>query len=140
MTQSGHKGLSAQMPRRMSIRTAIVTLLACVSASVVADKPDVMVEEIVEWTFDQAENVACFTVRQVLKERAPILYVVHDASDHGWQFLTGDNISMEDAMIVSMREIVEHDPTLLEIGDMPPGYSARRAAVGEPWKVQAIRE
>ena len=97
-------------------------------------------EELADWTFDQAENVACFTVRQVLKEGAPILYVVHDASDHGWQFLTGEDVTMKDAMIVSMKEIVEHDPTLLEIGNMPPGHTARRSAVGEPWMIQAISE
>lgn len=96
--------------------------------------------EIDEWTFDQAENVACFTLRQILKDGAPILYVTHDADDHGWQFLTSEHISMADAAIVSMREIIELDSTLLEIGDMPPGHSARRKAVGEPWEIEAISE
>ena len=88
------------------------------------------------WTFDQAENVACFTVKQVVNESAPILVVVHDAEDHDWQFLTGQNFTMDDAMIVSISEIVSHDPTLLDIGTMPPGYTATRVAVGEPWNIE----
>lgn len=132
--------MKAQHIISRSIQATTGILFACLSASVIADSPEVNNEENVEWTFDQAENVACFTLRQVLKEGEPILYVVHDAADHGWQFLTGKNVKMADAIIVSMREIVEHDPTLLEIGDMPPGHSARRAAVGQPWEVTVISE
>jgi len=96
--------------------------------------------EIMEWTFDQAENVGCFTIQKIIHEGAPILFVMHDKDDHGWQFLTGKNVTLDDAMIVSMREIVEHDRTLLEIGRMPPGYRANRAAVGEPWQIEEISE
>jgi hypothetical protein len=38
-----------------------------------------------------------------------------EEDDHGWQFLTGKDVTLDDAMIVSMREIVEHDRTLLVI-------------------------
>ncbi len=96
--------------------------------------------EIMEWTFDQAENVGCFTLQQIINEGAPILFVMHDEDDHGWQFLTGKDVTLDDAMIVSMREIVEHDRTLLEIGDMPPGRGANRAAVGGPWQIEKISE
>jgi len=93
-----------------------------------------------KWTFDQAENVACFTLQQIINDGAPILFVVHDEHDHGWQFLTGKNVTPDDAMIVSMREIVDHDRSLLEIGDMPPGYRATRVAVGEPWQIEKVSD
>jgi hypothetical protein len=38
-----------------------------------------------------------------------------EEDDHGWQFLTGKDVTLDDAMIVSMREIVEHDRPLLVI-------------------------
>lgn len=96
--------------------------------------------EITEWTFDQSENVACFTLRQIIRDGAPILFVVHDEEDHGWQFLTGEKVTPDDAMIVSMGNIVKHDRTVLQVGDMPPGYRATRVAVGERWTIQEISE
>ena len=87
------------------------------------------------WPFDQPRNVACFTVRQVIEDGAPILYVVHDADDHGWQFLTGDPVSSDDAVIVSMAEIVGIDPSLFEISHLPPGYTATRISIGDEWQI-----
>lgn len=92
------------------------------------------------WTFDQAENVACFTLRQIVENRAPILLVLHDLEDHGWQFLTGKEVSMDDAMIVSMREMAELDPSLLEVGHIPPGHRATRQSVGAEWRVEETNE
>ena len=93
-----------------------------------------------EWTFDEAENVACVTVRQIFNAGEQILLVFHDEDDHSWQFLTGEEITADDTMLVSMRQIVDYDPTLLEIGLMPPGYQAIRAAVGESWEVGRYTE
>lgn len=101
-----------------------------------AESANVKEIEKLSWTFDQAENVACITVKQVVNGSAPILIVVHDAEDHDWQFLTGQTFTMDDAMIVSMGEIVSLDPTLLDIGTMPPGHTATRVAVGEPWNIE----
>ena len=89
-----------------------------------------------DWTFDQERNVACFTVRQVIENNAPILRVSHDEDDHSWQFLTGDRISTEDMMIVGMGEIVDRDSSLLTIGTMPPGYTATRVSVDDDWVIQ----
>ena len=117
-----------------------VTLAVFFSAVAVADLPTEEDAQITDWTFDQAENVACFTLRQIIDDGAPILFVVHDEHDHGWQFLTGDEVTMDDARILSMREIVDHDRTVLEIGHMRPGYRAKRVAVGEPWEISRIDE
>ena len=116
---------------------ALATLFLPVA---VAGSPTEEDDQISDWTFDQAENVACFTLRQIIEEGAPILFVVHDEHDHGWQFLTGDEVTMDDAMIVSMREMVNHDRTILEIGHMLPGYRATRVSVGEPWEISKIDE
>jgi hypothetical protein len=52
-----------------------------------------------EWTFDQAENVGCFTLQQIINEGAPILFVMHDEDDYGWQFLTGKGVTLDDGRI-----------------------------------------
>ncbi len=85
------------------------------------------------WPFDQPPNCATFTTRHVLNQRKPITLVIHDASDHGWQFLSDDGVNMDDAMLVGLKEIVAHDDTILEIADLPPGWIANREFVGAPW-------
>ena len=132
----------------MSFKNATKNLAGAISIALIVGlfslaKPTAATEEDNEelnWTFDQAENVGCFTVSQVINDGAPILVVVHDAEDHGWQFLTGQDVTMDDAMIISMGQIVAHDQTLLEIGTMPPGHIATRVAVGEPWNIEKIAE
>jgi len=85
------------------------------------------------WPFDQARNVAAISTEQVLLERALITTVVHYADDHSWAFTCGRAASPEDARVVSMRQVIEHDPTLLEISDLPPGWCATREALGGAW-------
>jgi hypothetical protein len=92
------------------------------------------------WPFDQGVNVAAFTLRRIIVGGGPILYVCHDLEDDGWQFLDGMNMTMEDAMLVSMGEIVKYDWTVTEIASMLPGYSARRKAVGGLWEITKVAD
>ena len=86
------------------------------------------------WPFDQPPNVAVITVKQIVHRQIPILRVTHDADDHGWQFL---NPAVEprakNASIVSLEQIVNLDPSVVEIADLPIGWSDSRRAVGEKW-------
>jgi len=86
-----------------------------------------------DWPFDQAENVAAITTRQVIEDGLPILSVVHYANDHSWAFVCGTSAATEDGRVIGMGTALEIDPTLATIADLPPGYWARRQAVGEPW-------
>jgi hypothetical protein len=72
------------------------------------------------WPFDQGKNVAALTTRQVLRDGHPILRAVHYSDDHSWAFTCGTTSDPNDALIVSMKRIVEHDPTLLSIADLLP--------------------
>lgn len=40
---------------------------------------------------------------------------------------------MESAMIVALSEIVELDPGVLELWDLPPGWMGVRSSPGAPW-------
>jgi hypothetical protein len=64
----------------------------------------------------------------------PFLYVSHDANDHAWQFLNGRDADVTDAAVVGLGEIVKHDPSLLELADMPPGWFATRASRAAAWE------
>jgi hypothetical protein len=89
-----------------------------------------------EWPFDQPPNCAVFTVRTILEEDAPILYVSHDADDHGWQFLGKERARTKNARIVSFQEIVELDDSLLALGNLPPGAHAWRNTREAAWNIE----
>jgi hypothetical protein len=89
---------------------------------------------ILHWPFQDPQNVAVFTTKQVVKERKPILFVTHDADDGAWQFHSGDMARDEDAMILALSEIVEIDPTITELADLPLGYKASRTSLSSSWK------
>jgi hypothetical protein len=89
-----------------------------------------------DWPFDDPENVATMTVRQVIHGGKPILLVAHDADDGMWQFLTGDPVDIADAMLVSLREVFRIDPSIGVLADLPPGWTAQRSAIGLPWHRQ----
>ena len=87
------------------------------------------------WPFADPKNVAVFTTTQVLRQGQPVLHVSHDDEDGAWQFHTGAaQVSTTDVMIVALEEMVEHDPTVCELADLPCGWFAERDRIGSPWR------
>jgi hypothetical protein len=84
------------------------------------------------WPFDQAPNAAALTVQSILSGQ-PILHVAHDADDHGWQFLDGRDVDVDQGRVIGMATALELDPTLREIADLPSGWIARRKTATDPW-------
>ncbi len=86
------------------------------------------------WPFSDPPNLVSITVRQVVHGGQPILHVVHDADDGGWQFLTGDAFEVADGMVVSLAGMVTRDRSLAELAGLPLGWKAWRSAPGAPWQ------
>jgi hypothetical protein len=59
--------------------------------------------------------------------------VCHD-NDGTWQLLSGGPVTMADAMIVSLKEAVATDRSLLELADLPLGWIAIRENPQSPWQ------
>jgi len=89
-----------------------------------------------DWPFSDPRNVAVFTTRSVVKDGMAILYVTHDADDGSWQFHHDDHPDLAQAMLVSLESMVERDPTLAQIADLPEGWTATRKAPNENWHRQ----
>jgi hypothetical protein len=87
-----------------------------------------------DWRFAEPRNVAVITLRQIISDGEPILHVTHDAEDGVWQFLGWGDAQEEDAKIVGLGEIVQLDPSVEELADLPPGWHAWRAAADRPWQ------
>jgi hypothetical protein len=92
------------------------------------------------WPFDQPPNCAVISLRSIMQGSDAVLHVSHDADDHGWQFLSGGPVEMANAVLVTLSSIVERDPSLYEVADLPPGWHAWRKAVGASWSRQASTE
>jgi hypothetical protein len=87
-----------------------------------------------DWVFAEPKNVMTISSRTILHKGQPILLVSRDVADGSWMFLDGGPFSMEDGMLVTLKTIVEHDPSVCELADLPIGWSARRERAGGPWK------
>ncbi|MFO0890350.1 MAG: class IV adenylate cyclase [Isosphaeraceae bacterium] len=87
-----------------------------------------------DWPFPDAEDTEVITLERILRGASSILLVCHDADDHGWQFLDGEHVFEEDGAVVYLGDLVQLDPSLLELGDLPAGWYAWRAAPGLPWE------
>lgn len=85
------------------------------------------------WPFDQAENVAAITTRQVIEDNFPVLNVIHYSHDHSWAFTCGTSNNTEDGRVISMGEVLKIDASLAEIADLPPGWCAFRDRDGGTW-------
>ncbi|WP_234041880.1 hypothetical protein [Persicirhabdus sediminis] len=85
------------------------------------------------YLFPQAENTACYTSKHIIEDGKPILHVVHD-EDGEWQFMGDQECDVEDARIVTMGQIVQLDPSVNGLYEMPSGIGAFRESVGGEWK------
>ncbi len=60
-------------------------------------------QQIHTWPFEDPENVATITVRQIVYDNHPVLLVLHDEEDGGWQFLTGGPFNVADGLVVALK-------------------------------------
>jgi hypothetical protein len=87
------------------------------------------------WPFSDPPNVAVVANRRIVQNREWIAYVSHDAEDGAWQFHTNqsDPVGEDDAVVVSLHNIVSLDPTVQALADLPLGWCAWRAEKSAQW-------
>lgn len=85
------------------------------------------------WVFEDPRNVAVFVDRRIIREGHWIAYVTHDSDDGAWQFHTAA-AEAERPMIVSLESVVNRDPTIAGLADLPLGWCAWRTSAGELWQ------
>lgn len=74
------------------------------------------------------------TLARILRGESPLRLVSHDGDDGCWQFLDGEHVFEEDAVVVGLGEMVQFDPTLRELADLPEGAFAWRSAPDQRWQ------
>jgi len=88
--------------------------------------------------FDESLYTAVFTTKFVMQDKHTITFVSHDLEDGAWQFLSNDQPENNEgmAMLVSLKEIIDQDPSILEVSDLPIGYIATRQSKKDNWERQ----
>ena len=89
-----------------------------------------------DWPFNDLENVAAFTSTKVMRDKEPILYVSHDEDDGAWQFHTGEITKMEEAMIVTLKEVYIQDSSIGLLAKLQYGYVAERQSNNHEWVIR----
>ncbi len=92
-----------------------------------------------DWPFQDPPNVAVFTSKDIVEDGKWIYYVCHDEDDGAWQFhsIDGPPSSQSNARLVSLKSIVELDPSVTVLSDLPVGWCAWREAKNSVWQRQA---
>jgi hypothetical protein len=86
-----------------------------------------------DWKFEASPDEVVVTSIHITNLTKPILLACHYSGDDGWAFLTGEEFSMDESQLVSLKNILQLDPSLEGIADLPPGWSAQRQSVGGCW-------
>lgn len=90
----------------------------------------------IDFPFEEAPDTATIICRHIVEDNVPVPYVSHDADDGMWQFLCGGEHKIEDAMLVSLKWIFDHDPSVGLLKDLPLGYFAERNSAHDNWNIK----
>ena len=85
------------------------------------------------WPFDDPPNTASITLRRILEGGNLIRLVNHSSHDGMWQFLDGDPVDEQDAVVVGLGTVLRHDPSVAEVATLPLGQRAWRDSEADPW-------
>jgi hypothetical protein len=86
------------------------------------------------WPFPDPIDAPVITLERILRGESAVLLATHDEDDGWWQFLDGEQVFEEDGVIVKLGEILQFDPSLAELADLPVGWHAWRPGPADPWQ------
>jgi hypothetical protein len=91
-------------------------------------------ERFPDWKFPDKPHTKAFVSKPVQDGTEGITFVTHDLSDGAWQILGETGIETGGPELACLHHMVERDPALAELADLPRGWYAERDAPGEPWE------
>ncbi len=86
-----------------------------------------------EYKFLYDKNTMVITTKKIVSGQSDILLVSHDKDDGMWEFLDGKDVCEENALVVSMFEIVQIDESINKLYDLPLGWIAYRESKTTEW-------
>ena len=83
------------------------------------------------------KETSAFVCSHVFEQRAPVLLVLRAEGD--WQLLCGGNhYNDEIPHVVGLNHLVDEDPSLRAVLDLPVEWEAERSALASPWERRPI--
>jgi hypothetical protein len=86
-----------------------------------------------DWKFSNPPHTGVFTTKSIMNDEEPIVYVSHDTEDGAWQFHGPSESTRESISYVCFHHIVDKDPSINELHDLPTGWCAWRERLSDPW-------
>jgi hypothetical protein len=81
--------------------------------------------------FDE-RDLGVFTSRLVRDDEQAILLVFHEENGD-WQFLSSNEEREEEIVLVHLSHVLDWDPTVQSLEDLPGGWKAWRGSVDDDW-------
>lgn len=85
-----------------------------------------------DWAFPDGPETSVITTKRIIMDGLPVTYVVHEPTG-GWQFLDGQEVTVETGAMVHLDHIVDAHPRVGEVGDLPMGWEAEYEAPDGAW-------
>ncbi len=85
------------------------------------------------WVFPDKPHTKVFVSSAIREIKEWITLVTHDLSDGAWQMVGDTGTESGGPELACLHHMIEKDPTLLEIADLPKGWGAERSVPGQPW-------
>ncbi len=86
-----------------------------------------------DFKFNEDKNTMVITTKSIMQNIKDIVLVSHDEDDGMWEFLDGMDVDEENAVIVSIWEMVCIDNSVNELFDLPIGWIAYRENKNGRW-------
>ncbi len=85
------------------------------------------------WPFPDGRDTRVITLESIIKGR-PVLFVEHLPAG-GWLFFDGrTGFNQDDFASATLGQLLDGDPTLAQLADMPAGWRASRETAGGVWE------
>lgn len=82
---------------------------------------------------DEQGKILAYVMKQLMDGTEPVLKVVHDETGD-WQFIGITGANSTDGRLIHPEHILEIDPSVKEVMDLPFGWQAVRYNKDKPWK------
>ena len=86
-----------------------------------------------DWRFREPEHTCVFASVRVTRGGFPVLMVIH-RDDGDWVFSCGTTDADEHAVQACLGCVVDRDPTLARVAELPRGHLAFRETAAHPWQ------
>jgi hypothetical protein len=87
-----------------------------------------------KWKWSDPPHTHAFVPKSIAHQKEPVTQIYHEHNGD-WQFL---GATSGECVLLCLHHLIDFDPTLNELADLPRGWCAWRDSVGVPWQREAF--